>query len=128
MRVITVKPLVLLFPSSLHRTKRCAESIAPQIRYSFPSKTLVATKTLGFLFPRRAMAEAAAAPSPPSVHVRETIELTDVERKIFDRLLGTLRHFGLQNQLRVAGGWVRDKVGLSFFLFGLKETVRSCSC
>ncbi|PON45475.1 Poly A polymerase, head domain containing protein [Parasponia andersonii] len=51
-----------------------------------------------------------ASSSPPSVQVREKIELTDIEKKIFDRLLGTLRHFGLQNQLRVAGGWVRDKL------------------
>ena len=116
----TVKPLALLFPSSLlHRTKH-AKFVTPQIYFSFPSKTLVATKTrtqtLAFLFPRRAMA---AAASPPSVQVRETIELTDVETKIFDRLLGTLRHFGLQSQLRVAGGWVRDKVRLSFSFFCL---------
>jgi len=42
--------------------------------------------------------------------VKERIELTETERKIFDRLLGSLRHFGLSNQLRVAGGWVRDTV------------------
>ncbi|KAE8076475.1 hypothetical protein FH972_015122 [Carpinus fangiana] len=42
--------------------------------------------------------------------VKERIELTETERKIFDRLLGSLRHFGLTNQLRVAGGWVRDKL------------------
>lgn len=48
--------------------------------------------------------------------VKERIELTETESKIFDRLLGSLRHFGLNNQLRVAGGWVRDKVrGLELF-------------
>ncbi|XP_030960076.1 tRNA nucleotidyltransferase cca2-like [Quercus lobata] len=47
----------------------------------------------------------------PVVHqVKERIELTEIERKIFDRLLATNRHFGLTNQLRVAGGWVRDKL------------------
>lgn len=44
--------------------------------------------------------------------VRDKIDLSDVERRIFDRLLATLRHFDLQTQLRVAGGWVRDKVTL----------------
>ena len=43
--------------------------------------------------------------------VKESIELTQIERSIFDRLLATLRHFGLTNfHLRVAGGWVRDKL------------------
>lgn len=51
-----------------------------------------------------------AVPSRPTVQVRDNIELNETEKKIFDRLLGTVRHFGLQNQLRVAGGWVRDKV------------------
>ncbi|MED6118205.1 hypothetical protein PIB30_000834 [Stylosanthes scabra] len=44
------------------------------------------------------------------VHVRDKIELSDIERSIFDRLLATLRHFNLHTQLRVAGGWVRDKL------------------
>lgn len=42
--------------------------------------------------------------------VKEKIELTETEKKIFDRLLNTLRHFNIQTQLRVAGGWVRDKL------------------
>ncbi|XVE94452.1 hypothetical protein REPUB_Repub02eG0009800 [Reevesia pubescens] len=45
--------------------------------------------------------------------VKEQIELTETEKKIFDRLLNTLRHFNLQTQLRVAGGWVRDKNAVS---------------
>ncbi|EXC29900.1 CCA tRNA nucleotidyltransferase [Morus notabilis] len=53
---------------------------------------------------------AAPACSPPSVQVREKIEPTVTEAAIFERLLKTLDHFGLQNQLRVAGGWVRDKL------------------
>ncbi|KAK9047205.1 hypothetical protein V6N11_053055 [Hibiscus sabdariffa] len=44
------------------------------------------------------------------VEVKEQIQLTETEKKIFDRLLNTLRHFNLQTQLRVAGGWVRDKL------------------
>ncbi|CAI0554436.1 unnamed protein product [Linum tenue] len=50
------------------------------------------------------------ATDPPAVPVRDEIELTEVERKIFDRLLGTLRKFNLTTELRVAGGWVRDKL------------------
>ncbi|KAK9023715.1 hypothetical protein V6N11_003918 [Hibiscus sabdariffa] len=57
-----------------------------------------------FLRCRAAMATAAC------VEVKERIELTETEKKIFDRLLNTLRHFNLQTQLRVAGGWVRDKL------------------
>lgn len=46
--------------------------------------------------------------SPPLV--KETIDLTDKEGKIFGRLLDVIRHFQLETQLRVAGGWVRDKL------------------
>ncbi|KAI4346384.1 hypothetical protein L6164_007282 [Bauhinia variegata] len=61
-------------------------------------------KTLGFL-------SCSTMASPPLSHqVRDNIQLSQLEKKIFGRLLGTLRHFGLQTQLRVAGGWVRDKV------------------
>nr|GLL44033.1 putative CCA tRNA nucleotidyltransferase 2 [Ipomoea trifida] len=54
------------------------------------------------------MAESEA--SPPLVHVKDHIDLTAKEKQIFDRLLQVLRHFNLQTQLRVAGGWVRDKL------------------
>ncbi|KAF7845004.1 putative CCA tRNA nucleotidyltransferase 2 isoform X1 [Senna tora] len=48
--------------------------------------------------------------SPLRYQVKDKIEVSDLEKKIFDRLLGTLSKFGLQTQLRVAGGWVRDKL------------------
>lgn len=51
-----------------------------------------------------------ALTSKSSVTVKDSIDLTDKEKQIFDRLLQVLRHFNLQTQLRVAGGWVRDKV------------------
>ena len=38
------------------------------------------------------------------------IELTDVERKVFDILLGINEKYQLGLTLRVAGGWVRDKL------------------
>lgn len=46
----------------------------------------------------------------PSVQVKEKIDLTEKEKQIFDRLLEVLRYFNLKTQLRVAGGWVRDKL------------------
>ncbi|XP_009103224.1 CCA tRNA nucleotidyltransferase, mitochondrial [Brassica rapa] len=48
--------------------------------------------------------------SKTSVELKEKIEITEKEREIFDRLLGTLRFCNLDTQLRVAGGWVRDKL------------------
>ena len=124
MRVVAAaKPLLLLCPS-LHRSKSLNFNSSP-INYSSPSKTLRFPKTLTLASLSLRLALAMAASSPPEIQVREKIELTDTEKKIFDRLLGTLRHFGLQNHLRVAGGWVRDKVWSfsSCFcaLFGLNE-------
>ncbi|CAL4903999.1 unnamed protein product [Urochloa decumbens] len=70
-----------------------------------------------FLSPVRAFSghSGMAAGSPEqqqqrSVVVRETVELTEKEEQIFRRLLEVVRHFGLGTQLRVAGGWVRDKL------------------
>ncbi|KAJ3703674.1 hypothetical protein LUZ61_007379 [Rhynchospora tenuis] len=49
--------------------------------------------------------------APPLVlPVKERIELSAKEDQIFTRLLDVVRHFGLETQLRVAGGWVRDKL------------------
>jgi hypothetical protein len=36
--------------------------------------------------------------------------LTDLEKKVFSFLLEVVRHYRLGTTLRVAGGWVRDKV------------------
>ncbi|KAK7268912.1 hypothetical protein RIF29_21621 [Crotalaria pallida] len=44
------------------------------------------------------------------VQVRDNIQLSDIDKRIFERLLATLRHFNLPTQLCVAGGWVRDKL------------------
>jgi hypothetical protein len=51
--------------------------------------------------------------APVVLPVKERIELSEKEDQIFTRLLDVVRHFGLETQLRVAGGWVRDKVGVS---------------
>ncbi|KAG2300893.1 hypothetical protein Bca52824_037365 [Brassica carinata] len=42
--------------------------------------------------------------------LRDRIDLTDNKRKILDLLLAALRKHNLKTQLRVAGGWVRDKL------------------
>ena len=42
--------------------------------------------------------------------VREKLEITAKEQEVFDTLLATVERFELGTQLRVAGGWVRDKV------------------
>eukprot|EP00166_Cyanidium_caldarium_P006001 ctg_769.g384 len=42
--------------------------------------------------------------------LRSTIELTETERRIFDLLLQVNRYHRLNTVLRVAGGWVRDKL------------------
>ncbi|KAI3902251.1 hypothetical protein MKW92_033899 [Papaver armeniacum] len=44
------------------------------------------------------------------IQLKDKIELTDKEMQIFDRLLRVVDHHNLQTQLRVAGGWVRDKL------------------
>uniref|UniRef100_A0A803L025 Poly A polymerase head domain-containing protein n=1 Tax=Chenopodium quinoa TaxID=63459 RepID=A0A803L025_CHEQI len=43
------------------------------------------------------------------IQVKDQIHLTEKESLIFQRLKGVLHHFNLDTQLRVAGGWVRDK-------------------
>ncbi|XP_062172773.1 tRNA nucleotidyltransferase cca2 [Alnus glutinosa] len=90
---LRVQPILLLpFPNF----RITNPSNFPNFCFCAPPKTQ--TQALGLLH-CRSMAT-----------VKERIELTETERKIFDRLLGSLRHFGLSNQLRVAGGWVRDKL------------------
>lgn len=48
--------------------------------------------------------------SEPSQAVKDRIDLTEKEERIFRRLLDVVEHFKLSTQLRVAGGWVRDKL------------------
>ncbi|CAN4119650.1 unnamed protein product [Withania somnifera] len=48
--------------------------------------------------------------SASSVEVKDNIDLTPKEEQIFNRLLQVVEHYNLGTQLRVAGGWVRDKL------------------
>ena len=38
------------------------------------------------------------------------LQLTELERRIFERVLAACAMFKLDTQIRVAGGWVRDKL------------------
>ncbi|KAK4413316.1 CCA tRNA nucleotidyltransferase, mitochondrial [Sesamum alatum] len=78
------------------------QSEAPGLRFGY--------YCYSFCLSKSASARATMPTSSPSVHVKDHVDLTAKEKQIFDRLLQVLRHFNLQTQLRVAGGWVRDKL------------------
>mgnify|MGYP006970544991 CR=1 FL=1 len=48
--------------------------------------------------------------SPKPILISDTIRLTELEFRIFTTLKSVLGYYNLKTQLRVAGGWVRDKV------------------
>ncbi|KAL2893572.1 putative CCA tRNA nucleotidyltransferase 2 [Bienertia sinuspersici] len=84
--------------------------VVPHIRLPNPTKfptLLNPSKTL----PSSLHCRATMASEPPlTVPVNENIHLTEKETLIFNRLKDVLHHFNLNTQLRVAGGWVRDKL------------------
>ncbi|GJP39925.1 hypothetical protein CLOM_g24246, partial [Closterium sp. NIES-68] len=47
---------------------------------------------------------------PEAVRVTGEVSLSDDERHLFSTLREIVAHYGLGTQLRVAGGWVRDKL------------------
>ncbi|XP_065881944.1 tRNA nucleotidyltransferase cca2 isoform X2 [Euphorbia lathyris] len=108
---IKLEPFLLLFSPNL-RCKASGFSNYSREPFKFRSFRFLA----GTVIPRRHILQrcrAMGTSSPEAqvhVHIKEKIELTEIEQKIFDRLLNTLRHFNLQTELRVAGGWVRDKL------------------
>ncbi|CAL5333529.1 unnamed protein product [Camellia sinensis] len=97
-RLFTFQTPPSLFKPSVLPTLR------PIIKFNNFNST---TTTLCFSHRQRAMSTTIF---PTTVLVKDNIDLTDKEKQIFDRLLQVLRHFNLQTQLRVAGGWVRDKL------------------
>ncbi|XP_027365426.1 putative CCA tRNA nucleotidyltransferase 2 [Abrus precatorius] len=99
-RFLAVQPRPSFSGFSLSQTP----TVLPLLNSHRPAKTktLLRTTTLSF----RSSASAPMSTMP----VRHKIELSATEKSIFDRLLATLHHFHLQTQLRVAGGWVRDKL------------------
>ncbi|XP_049344752.1 tRNA nucleotidyltransferase cca2 isoform X1 [Solanum verrucosum] len=64
---------------------------------------------LGFYAGVTTMGEGSAF-QPLSVQVKDHIDLTPKEEQIFNRLLQVVEHYNMGTQLRVAGGWVRDKL------------------
>ncbi|KAL8234125.1 hypothetical protein R6Q59_020225 [Mikania micrantha] len=101
------------FYGSSLTTTFSGKSLVPVLR------TTIKTKNPLFLFPRTqvlytccsAMSKTnGTLSSSVPVVVKENIVLTDKEKQIFDRLCQVLHHFSLETKLRVAGGWVRDKL------------------
>ncbi|KAL3641415.1 hypothetical protein CASFOL_016383 [Castilleja foliolosa] len=66
-----------------------------------------------FCLSRSFYIKATMCSSTPSIHVKDYIDdndLTEKEKLIFKFLLEVVGHFKLKTKLRVAGGWVRDKL------------------
>ncbi|KAF8658149.1 hypothetical protein HU200_059620 [Digitaria exilis] len=101
-------PALSPLPRSIPSTKRPGTFVSPSIR-AFSGYSGMAAGS-----PEQ-------QPQQRSLVVRETVELTEKEELIFRRLLDVVRHFGLGTQLRVAGGWVRDKVSFTFLVFPLLQ-------
>ncbi|KAK7270384.1 hypothetical protein RIF29_23478 [Crotalaria pallida] len=102
----TTIPFFSLFPTA-------PLLLPPLPNFHNPAKTLVRTTTTTTTtpsFPSSHSAPMSTTQQHLLVQVRDNIQLSDIEKRIFERLLATLRHFNLPTQLRVAGGWVRDKL------------------
>ncbi|KAL2629578.1 hypothetical protein R1flu_014264 [Riccia fluitans] len=54
--------------------------------------------------------QTAGRPGKMETRVRDDVQLTELEERIFSVFTTVLKKFGLKTQLRVAGGWVRDKL------------------
>ncbi|KAJ9167161.1 hypothetical protein P3X46_021831 [Hevea brasiliensis] len=108
---IKIEPFRLLLSPILRRSSSSSSSIRTFTFRNFQFPT--GTRAPGHLILRRCRCRAMGTSSLEAVvrfQVKDKIELTEIEKKIFDRLLNTLLHFNLQTELRVAGGWVRDKL------------------
>ncbi|KAI3777117.1 hypothetical protein L1987_46911 [Smallanthus sonchifolius] len=101
------------FYGSSLTTTFTGKSLVPVLKPSIKLKNPL------FVFPRtqvlyrccRAMSKTnGTLSSIRPVVVKENIDLSDKEKQIFDRLRQVLHHFNLETKLRVAGGWVRDKL------------------
>ena len=55
--------------------------------------------------------------SQKPILISDTIRLTELEFRLFTTLKSVLGYYNLKTQLRVAGGWVRDKVVIAFVYF-----------
>ncbi|XP_043809354.1 tRNA nucleotidyltransferase cca2 isoform X2 [Manihot esculenta] len=106
---IKLEPFRLLLSPIFLSSSSTGSPTFPLRNFQFPTET----RAPRHVILRRCCCRAMGTSSPEAavrVQVRDKIELTEIEKKIFDRLLNTLRQFNLQTELRVAGGWVRDKL------------------
>ncbi|XP_078438272.1 polynucleotide adenylyltransferase family protein [Wolffia australiana] len=102
--------LSLLLRRSSPPRRRLAASVFHRRRHLCVLRELLASATRPFeKLPAGSMGAARVA-------VKSSIDLTEKEDKIFQQLIGVVHHFQMETQLRVAGGWVRDKLlGLECF-------------
>ncbi|KAH9626384.1 hypothetical protein KSS87_009070 [Heliosperma pusillum] len=99
---LILNPKSLLFsPFNLHPLIKLKKSPISRLN---PTKTLINFSSF------HCKSTTMETPEPLIIQVKEQIELTEKESLIFDRLKDVLRHSNLDTQLRVAGGWVRDKL------------------
>lgn len=101
-RLLVVHPRLNLRVRGFSLPQSNAPTLLLPLHSHRPAKTLLLIATPSF--------RCCGCAPMSTLLVRDKIHLSDTERAIFDRLLATLRHFSLQTQLRVAGGWVRDKL------------------
>ncbi|KAG9131696.1 hypothetical protein Leryth_009439 [Lithospermum erythrorhizon] len=88
-------------------TPTLSPSLVPKQLSTFKQKASLVFTTMGTSNP--ILTTASVEQSQPSVDVKDQINLTVKEKQIFERLIEVVSYFKLQTQLRVAGGWVRDK-------------------
>ncbi|KAG9131695.1 hypothetical protein Leryth_009439 [Lithospermum erythrorhizon] len=89
-------------------TPTLSPSLVPKQLSTFKQKASLVFTTMGTSNP--ILTTASVEQSQPSVDVKDQINLTVKEKQIFERLIEVVSYFKLQTQLRVAGGWVRDKL------------------
>jgi hypothetical protein len=85
---------------------RSSENLVDEEEAQIAKRRRVLLRNLALLRP----ASSAATPEGVSYDASQAVELSDKEREVFTFLLAVNESFGLKSTLRVAGGWVRDKV------------------
>ncbi|KAJ3671453.1 hypothetical protein LUZ60_007532 [Juncus effusus] len=96
LHLLSRSALIFPFPPPILKQNPYFLSLLPRSR--FPSSSSVAGSP------------PMAAPPVGVERVKDRIELSEKETRIFGRLKEVLDHFEMRTQLRVAGGWVRDKL------------------
>ncbi|XP_055833657.1 tRNA nucleotidyltransferase cca2 [Solanum dulcamara] len=102
------RPRLFTFPNP--STSSCSLLLpAFKLKRFFVFSVQQSPPALGFYAGVTTMVEGQAF-QPSSVQVKDHIDLTPKEEQIFNRLLQVVEHYKMGTQLRVAGGWVRDKL------------------